>query len=181
MTLSEILAISRLYEFRNAVAATLAVELPDVAVTTHPGKIDIADIVAGDAFGAPSIHVAISETRTPGHRVSALRDVPVKVTAYVVVEDMVIDERLVTRDELGLAICDALSAIAEDPHKARWGLTDIAPPEEIEMRPVLTVKSFERGTAFYAVTFRQVLTSGGNPFWAPDVVPPPILPPEPRS
>lgn len=176
-SLQDLLASSRLFECREAIRSTLAGLFPDIEVATHPGKIDIADIVATDSFTAPSIHVAIAEVRPPDYRNSGFREIRLKVAAYVVVEDRAIGNppKLCTRDELGLAICDGVIAVAENPHLSRWGLNDIAYPEDVEMRPLLTVKSFTKGTAYYAVTFRQLLTGCGDPFWSPEPEPPPIL------
>jgi len=189
-SLLELLGSSRLFDFREAVRSTLDTLFPEIEVAAHPGKIDIADIVQGDSFHAPSIHVAIAEVRPPEYRVSGLREVSVKVAAYVVVEDQAIGDppKRYTRDEIGLAVCDAIIAVAENPHLSRWGLDDIAYPEQVEMRPLLTAKVFDKGTAYYVVTFRQQLTGCGDPFWEPLEMPPPILwpsspfdPPEPEG
>jgi hypothetical protein len=179
-TLNNILKASRLFEYRAGIAATLAAELPGIEVVTHPGKIDISDIVEGDSFHAPSIHIAVAEVRKPDHVVSGLRDVPVKVAFYIVTEDIAIDDKLVTRDELGLALGDLISDIAAEPKLSRWGLEDIAYPEDVVFRPLLTSKTFKRGTAYYVVTFSQKLTGRGEHIWSPDEMPPPFLPPELR-
>ena len=96
---------------------------------------------------------------------SGHRDVPVEIAVYVVTADQAIGERgLVTRDEIGIALCDAVLALVENPTIAHWGLPDIAPPEKAAATPLFTAKSLDKGSAFYGVSWTQTLYTLGHPF-----------------
>lgn len=178
-TLLELLAASRLFAFRTAVVDTLATVFPECEVKAHPGKLDIGDVDAKDIFRAPALAVAITRQPAADGRMSGTRDTPVDVTVYVVVEDLALGDppRLVTRDELGLALCDGMLAFLAMP-AARWGLADIDFPSEAVAQPVFTALSFERGTAYYAVTWRQTLYGLGEPIWDMDSPTPPAFAPK---
>lgn len=188
-SLADLLAASRVFALREAVVATLkaALPVPPCEVKAHPGRLDMKDVEEGTMFSPPAVHIGVTRIDPAEGRMSGYRDVPVEVSAYVVTADTVIGDRAVHRDELALALQDAVLSLVEDPGVARWGLADIDLPENATAYPLFTAQSFDRGTAYYAVTWRQTLYSLGRPildFEAP--VPPDaagtvVFPAEPIS
>lgn len=164
LTLSEILAASRTTALRNGIVATLKARLPFVEVQPHPGKLDVADVVERRHVRAPGLMVGVvrQAPRSPdlGGHDCATREVAV----YVVAEDHVTaaPARRIDRDELGHALADAVIGIATDDDLARWGLSDIGHPREVEAKPLFTAMSHDKGTAFYVVTWSQDLPDLGR-------------------
>lgn len=162
-TLLDVLAASRLHELRQAVAAGMRNLVAGVEVRTHPGKIDLSDVVAEETFVAPSIVVALTRF-TPDPRLSGAEDDCAHLAAYVIVEDMVLSGRRYERAEIGPALCDHIAHFLARIDKAPlWGLEDVGSPEDIAGQPVFTAKTFARGLAFYAVTWRQEIFARGEP------------------
>ncbi|GJD93359.1 hypothetical protein [Methylobacterium iners] len=164
-TLADLLTTSRAFEYRTAVVDALKAAFSEIEVKALPARLDIADLDRKDMFSPPSFGVAIARIRPAEDRMSGLRDVPVEIVVYVVVEDRLVGDppRLAYRDELGLALCDAVLALVETP-AARWGLPEIGMPEDAEARPILNVMTEDRGTAYFAVTWWQILYAQGQPF-----------------
>lgn len=173
-TLTQILDASRIYALRSAIIATLAANMP-CTVEAHPGRLDMDDVLGETRlFATPSLNVAVTRIEPAEGRSSGLRDVPVQVAVYIVTADQALGDRgLVKRDELALALSDALLVLIENDDITRWGLqpgadgsgADIGPPEGVEAMPLFTSKAQERGAAYYAVTWRQVLYSIGTQIW----------------
>ncbi|MBX3506841.1 MAG: hypothetical protein KF895_15280 [Parvibaculum sp.] len=177
-SLAQRLATSRVHALKMAIVATLQGLYPECEVKAHPGRLDIADIVEKDMFRAPALAVAVTRLRPPERRLSGTRDLTVELAVYVVVEDGPIigangEPQLVYRDEIGAALCDGLlqdldfnpQFAAEDARiDTRWGLEDISVPEQPEAKPLFTAVSFERGTAYYVVTWNQTLIGLDDPF-----------------
>ena len=165
LSLSDVLEASRLFELRQAVVAGLKTLIAGVEVRAHAGKIDLSDVVAEDTFVAPSILVALTKF-TVDPRLSGSEDDCAHLAAYVIVEDTIVDGKRVERDEIGPAICDAIAHFLSQPNKnPMWGLEDVGLPEDIAGQPVFTAKTFARGMAFYAVTWRQELFARGVPMF----------------
>lgn len=166
MKLDEILSASRVHEYATAVVATLAERYPEIEVKRHPGKLDIADVVAENIFRTPSIAVAMTRLLAE-QRGSGAEDVTVDVVAYVIVEDKLMGEArgVVYRDELGWAICQAMLGLLNESVAPRWGLNDISAPDHADAKPIFTSKSFARGTAYYAVTWKQTLLATTPTIW----------------
>lgn len=162
-TLSELLTASRAFAFREGVVKTLAAAFPEIEVKALPARLQIEDLDKADMFSPPAMRVAVTRIRPAEHRMSGERDVPVEVVVYVIVEDRLVAERLAFRDEIGLALCDGVLALLETP-AARWGLTDIGMPEEAEAKPVLSVMTENRGTAYFVAGWWQKLYAQGQPF-----------------
>lgn len=160
-TLLEIIAASRLHELREAAKDGLKTIVSGVEVRSHPGRLDLSDVVAEDTFVAPSILVALTKF-TPDPRLSGAEDDCAHLAAYVIVEDMVLDGRRYERDEIGPALCDY---IAHYLVKAApmWGLEGVGVPDDVVGQPVFTAKTFARGMAFYAVAWRQDIYARGEP------------------
>lgn len=165
MTIPELLDASRVFALRQAVVATLAPLFPGCEVKSHPGRLDMDDVTGERSpFATPSLNVGVTRLQAAEGRMSGHRELPLELGVYVVTADQAVPGRgLVTRDELGLALCDGVLAALEDPDRARWGLADIAPAEDAAAAPLFTSVADGKGTAFYAVTWRQVLYTLGHP------------------
>jgi hypothetical protein len=166
VTCAEMLARARVFALRTAVVAAFAEHFPDLEVKAHIGKLDMSDVLEKSIFAPPTI--AIAATRIIDEdRLSGSDDILVQMTAYVVTEDkMFVDgsqRRLVTRDELALAICEEALVALSDLDWTDWGLENIGDPDGVESFPLFTLKSFERGTVYYAVTWKQRLYALGEP------------------
>lgn len=182
LALTQALAASRIHNLRSAVVATIAQALPDVSVRALPGRLDIGDLVSRDSIATPGILVAAlrvaSERCLPGQR-----ETRVDLALYVVAEDAAFAAapsgamRRYERDEIGLALVDALIALCES--EQFWGLTDLGLPERVESRPLVAIDEAEKGLACWVVTFSQVVNGQGSPFWAMDGVVTADMPPPP--
>lgn len=160
VALADLLANSPLQRTRDAIVATLGQLFPDIEVKSHPGRLDMADILAKGLFTAPSIHVSVWRMRNE-ERCSADQDLPVHWRAYVFAEDREIGGLVYKGDEIGYAIMlGLLDALADWPF-AMWGLENVSAPSDAEGEPLLTLKTFEKGQCFYVVTWRQTLMYAG--------------------
>ncbi len=165
LALVDILAASRLFALRGAIVAAFKALLPEIEIKGHPGKIDLSDVIEQDVFVTPSIVVALTRMK-PDPRMSDAPDIVAQMTAYVVVEPMLIDGKRVEPDEIGPALCDALAVfLARGTPDTQWGLPEIGLPEDVEAQPVFTAKSFAKGVCFYAVTWKQTLYAFGDPLF----------------
>ncbi|MGF3027837.1 hypothetical protein ACQVP2_34220 [Methylobacterium aquaticum] len=166
-TLSEMIASTGFEEVRKAAVAELARLLKGVTVMSHPGKLDMNDVLAKAVVSAPGVAVGWGRLR-------AVRDLggtyglPLDFVAYIVTEDRAVGAgaaaRRVERDLVAIAIGTRILRILADPDTASWGLTGLSAPlpdPEPEMRPVFTMKTAEQGTALFVVTWTQMLVDQG--------------------
>lgn len=186
-TLTSLFAATRLEATKAAIVASLRGLLPGVAVVTHPGKLDINDVLDKAIVAAPGIALGWSRMRAP-RDVGGTFGLPVDWAAYLVVEDYpdrsTTPPRSVPREVVAHAIGAQLLRILADTDTASWGLTGLYPPETDpapEMRPLVTMTTAEQATAVYAVTWTQVLAREGRGLFAfggdpvirnPDMIPP---------
>lgn len=146
---------ARVFRLRESIVSALKTLFEDIEVRPHPGRIDMADVLAKDVFAAPSIAVAITKG-TPAGRLSGADDVMAEMTAYVIAKDSMIGGLMVTREEFALAICESLIVALSDDEFTHW-VENVGVVEDAAFTPVFTMKSFENGTVFYAVTWKQTL------------------------
>ncbi|ODT13949.1 MAG: hypothetical protein ABS35_36315 [Kaistia sp. SCN 65-12] len=165
-TLSDRLAAARLAALPEAMAGTLRPLFPDVTVRTHPGRIDVADVVAGEIFQPPMIAVSVIGAAGPV-QVPGQYNIVAECAAYVVTEETVIAGRSTRREEVALALCHGLLDILADFMTPRWGLSDITSPADMRAQPLFTALSYQKGVCFYAVTWRQTLFAEGQPMTPP--------------
>lgn len=177
--LLDALKTSRVRKLRQGIIKTLKDNLPECEVRPHPGKIDMADVLDGKIFVVPSIVVAVIRQRAADHRMSGTRDVPVEIAAYIVTDDQALGNppKRYERDEIGLALGDVILSLIENPDISRWDQENIDYPSDAQFQPLFTAKSYEKGVAFYAVTWRQTLYHRGEPWWGA-IEPPPLIPAE---
>ena len=162
LTRSQLVENGRLHALREAIVAQLAPHFADVAIVSHPGKIDIADAVARKTFVTPCVAIAVTRAKPEG-RLSRADDVTASVAAYVICDTLMIDGRMVYGDELALAVCEALLVALSDDGLTRWELQNIGPAEDAEGAPLFTVKNLTEGTVYYAGTWKQTLYSVASP------------------
>jgi hypothetical protein len=186
LTLDDVLASSRAHELQTAIVATLKARFPWCTVTAHPGRLDINDIAAADAFKAPGLAVAIISHKRPDRSTSGLRQVALDVAVYIVVEDRAVGARRIDRAQLGQALCDALLDVLADDGLARFGLPQIEYPDGAEGKPLFTAVT-RTGAAYYAVSWSQTVWVAGPATWDFESPPPPgiedsrvILPGDPE-
>lgn len=161
---AQLLTAARVKAMRDAAVAGVATLFADIEVKSHPGKLDMSDVLKKGVFTAPSIHIAASRIMPDG-RLSASDDFTLEMTAYVVAEDVMVSGARVERDEMALAICEALLTALSDDDFARWGLQDIGCAEEPKAAPLFTIKSFTEGAVYWAVTWKQTLYSVSTPIF----------------
>lgn len=164
VTTAQMLEASRVFALREAIVRRFCERFPDVEAKAHPGKLDMGDVLSRDMFRPPAI--AIAATRLVNDdRLSGSDDLRVQMTAYVITEDQMIGDeppRLAKRDEIGIAICEAIVVSLSDDEWASWDLENIAAPDGVESQPLFTMLSYERGTVYYAVTWKQTLLALGE-------------------
>ena len=168
-TLSQMITASRLETARKAIIDTLDPLLVGVTVVGHPGKLDINDVVAKTVVAAPGVAIGWTRVRSET-QVGGQFNAPVEWAAYIVAEDFadLAEKRSVTRDAVAHGIGQMILEILADPDLSSWGLNDINRPEPDpgpSLVPMFTAKSWEAGTAYYAVTWRQAFWDSGASFF----------------
>ncbi|WP_029006403.1 hypothetical protein [Azorhizobium doebereinerae] len=174
LPLADLIAADPVQALKAAVVARVGVLMPGVRVVSHPGKIDIADVVAKSVVAAPGIAIGWSRIRAR-RLLDGGYGLAVEFAAYVVTEDAVIAGRRVERETLGLAIGHRLLALLEDADAQTWGAVGglglVLPPEADpapELKPMFTVRDAAAGAAYYAVTWTQVVADLGRSLFASD-------------
>lgn len=175
LTLANLLACSRVITTRDQVVKTFAARFPEVQVKAHPGKLDMADVLKEGTFTAPSIHVACARLIND-ERTSGAQDLTLHFRAYVVAENRQIGGAtgpVIKADEIGYALMVGVLDALELEEVARWGCRDVGYPEDAQGEPLFTLKTFDKGTVYYVVTWKQtllregvVLPNMGGPFAA---------------
>lgn len=163
---SQLLANARVFALRNAVVEQLATIFTDVPVVSHPGKLDIADVLAKATFTTPSIAIAATSVKPDG-RLSGADDFVVSLAAYVIAAPDLVDGARVEGEEMALAICQAILSALSDDDFASWELSSIGLPAEPEGKPLFTVKNVEQGAVYYVVTWKQTLYAVPAPVFGP--------------
>lgn len=170
--LSDLLSDSRVHQAQSAIVATFKTLLPQCAVSLHPGKLALEDVLSKDIKRTPALDVgwhsmkAVSNTEGT----HALR---VTWIAYVVTEDHAdkVAKRAIDKIELAQAIGWFLLTVLGDPDAPAWGLKDITMPgidDVPEFKPLFTARAYTKGTVFYALTWSQTLIGQGQSFMAGD-------------
>jgi len=163
-SLASLLADNRVDQVKSAIVARVRALLPDVAIVSHPGKLDISDVVSEDIVKTPGIAIGWSRIRTVEDIASGF-GLMIDWTAYLVVEDRAdtTAKRRFERETVAHAIGGFLIRLLSDENEAAWGLTNIGLPSAPEFKPLFTSKSFAKGIAYYAVTWSQALIETGEP------------------
>lgn len=171
LSLPGMIAATRVDQCKAAIVARLGELCLGVKVVAHPGKLDINDVLAKAVVTAPGIAVGLSRVR--GRRdIGGTFSMPVDWSAYLVTEDYgdrsVQPPRSVAREIVAYGIANHLLRILADPDVASWGLGGIGEvwsEPAPELRPLVTMKTAEQGTAVFAVTWTQELVLEGRGFF----------------
>lgn len=167
-SLSDLLTADPLRAWQAAIVAELASLLPGVKVVSHPGKIDISQMLAKTVVPAPGVAVGWTRVRT-AKVIDGTVDLTVEWAAYAVVEDKVIGDVRIDRDRLAFALGTRLLMILADPEATAWGLTSVTPPAEQpapQLVPLFTIADQAKGVGYLAVTWTQSLVGQGDSLFA---------------
>lgn len=165
-TIGQMLASNPLADTHDAIVATLRTLLPDVSIRKHPGKVDLSELVAKSVVPAPGIGLGWSQVKYAGMADGSFC-MAVGWTAYIVAEAMVNNDRRVEKEAVGMAIGAQLLQILGDDQAQFWNRTGILPigfnglPEP-ELKPFFTVRDAAQGTAYYVVTWTQIVADVGE-------------------
>ena len=167
-SIAQLLEADRLSPARDAIVATLDALLMGVHVRGHPGKLDVADVLQGDIVPTPGILVGWTRIRAAGATAGHFA-MSVDWAAYIAVEDYADRgaQRRYDREVVGMALGRRLVAILHDDDVPSWGLDRVGFPEADpapEFKPLFTAKSYARGLAIYAATWRQLIVCEGESY-----------------
>ncbi len=158
----------------DAAAATFKRLITGVHVASHPGKVDIADIVASETMALPAIRIGFTRMRATSEA-AAHHGLMLDVIAYIVTGELtdLSEKRRVNREVVARAIGARMIDILIDDTLSAWGLEAVTPPSRTpgpEFKPVFTSDAYAKGVAWYAVTWSQTLidlspsVGGTSPF-----------------
>lgn len=169
-TLQQIMAADPTANTHKAIVDTLKSLLKGVSIVSHPGKVDIAELVGKTVVQAPGVGIGWSRIR-PAMLADGSYSTSVEWTAYIVVEAAMVGGKRVEKEHVGFAIGGQLLKILNDPIVATWGMVGITPPETApapELKPLFTVRDQSQGTAYYTVSWtQQVVDIGAGVFPLP--------------
>lgn len=168
MTLADLVEADPLKGWQSAIVDAIAATLSGVTVRAHPGKIDISQMMAKTIVPAPGIAVGWSRVRS-AKCFDGRYDLTVDWSAYIVVEDAVIDGKRVEREQIGFALGSHVLQILGDPDTTLWGLRSVTMPAEQpapQLNPLYTVTDQSKGTGYLAVTWTQSLVAQGPGLFA---------------
>ncbi|MEO0497877.1 MAG: hypothetical protein AAF141_10995 [Pseudomonadota bacterium] len=168
--LSVLIKRSPLDAIKSAIVAKLEPLLVGVNVKSHPGKLDISDVMAKAVVSAPGLAIGwnrIRYTRMPSNEYVSV----VSWLAYIVVEDYadVTNKRRVSRETVAHAIGDQLLEILHSVNESQWvaGMGMVETDPAPELKPVFTLNAYAEGAAYYALSWDQHLPRRGDPIGAP--------------
>lgn len=167
-TLSDLIAQDPVTPLRDAIRDSLDTLFIGVTVKAHHGKLDIYDVVKREVVQAPGIALGWTRIKSP-RDVSGAYALPVEFAAYIVAEDTAdkATRKRISREAVAHAIGARLLAILQDPDMAGWGLQNVSLPDGDpgpELKPIFTATAYEKGTAYYAVTWTQTIIDQGLDF-----------------
>lgn len=163
-TLAQLLENDPLAPVQAAIVATLGALLSGVRVVSHPGRVDLSELLAKTVATAPGVGIGWSRVRRAMHLDGSF-GAQVEWVAYIVAEARVVDSRRVEKEALGLAIGALILRVLADETAFFWGRDGILPPElqpMPELKPLFTVRDAENGTAYYTVTWTQIVADVGE-------------------
>jgi hypothetical protein len=167
-TLTDLINADQVSVMTLAITATIDAQIGGLTVRSHPGKLDIYDVMSRDLIRAPGVLLGWTQIKamreTAGHYT-----MPVDFAAYIVAEDFADKPRgrRIPRETVANAIGTRLLAILNDPDLSDWGLANIGLPltePAPAFRPMFTATAYEKGTAYYAVTWTQEVIGLGPDF-----------------
>lgn len=150
---------------REAIVETFESLLTGVTISSHPGKLDISDIVAADIKKLPAIMVGWTRQQV-SPTIANHFSLNVEFTAYIAVNDMVqlSEKRRINREDAAAAIGFRILQILNHDEHNTFGVSGLLPPMEgkpPEFKPVFTSKSYAKGVAYYSVIWSQTIIDQG--------------------
>ncbi|GLR51271.1 hypothetical protein KYK30_20560 [Shinella yambaruensis] len=167
VSLDQMLTVDPVAGLQAAIVTTVKTLLTGVTVAKHPGKVDLSELVAKTVVPAPGIGIGWSRIRTAG-MADGSYGLAVEWVAYIVAEARVVGMKRVEKEVVGIAIGTRLLAILSDNEASFWGRAALMPVSETpapELKPLFTVKDASQGTAYYTVTWTQVLPDVGHTYF----------------
>lgn len=151
---------------REGIVDTFQSLLSGVSISSHPGKLDISDIVALDIKKLPAIMVGWTRQQITPEMANHF-GLNVEFTAYIAVNDMaqVAAKRRINREDVAAAIGSRLLQILSHDAHNTFGVSNLLSPSDdkpAEFKPVFTSKSYAQGVAYYAVVWTQTIIDQGN-------------------
>jgi hypothetical protein len=162
-SLDQLLARDPLAPTQIAIVNTLSSLMPGVTIVRHPGKVDLSELVANTIVKSPGVGIGWSRIRETFITDGATCFV-VEWVAYIVSDAKAVANRRVEKEEIGLAIGSRILAILADPILSLWNRTGVMPVEDkpqAELKPFFTLKDAKQGTAYYVVTWSQIIADIG--------------------
>lgn len=163
-TIEQLLAFDPLAPLQAAIVSTLATLNPGLHIVSHPGKVDLSELVGKTVVRSPGVGIGWSRIReaqmAEGHFC-----LMVEWVAYITAEAKNVASRRVEKEALALAIGARLLTILADTETAMWGLSGVLPPETTppaEFKPLFTVRDQSQGMAYYTVTWTQIIADLGS-------------------
>lgn len=166
-TLSELLTEDPLAPVQAAIVRTLDQLLQGVRVVSHPGRVDLSELLEKTVASAPGVGIGWSRVRR-AMVLDGSYGAHVEWVAYIVAEARAIGGKRIEKEEIGLAIGTQILRILADEEACFWGRGGILPPEQQpapELKPLFTVRDASNGTAYYTVTWTQLVADIGEPLF----------------
>lgn len=161
-TLSQLLEADPIAPVQRAIVACLKTLMPGISIMLHPGKVDISELIAKTVVKAPGVGIGWTKVKRAGIS-DGHYSVTVDWIAYIVAEAHVVGAKRVEKEAVGLAIGAGLLKILSDDTAWTWGAAGVTPPDGTgELKPLFTVADAAQGTAYYAITWSQIVYGLGQ-------------------
>jgi hypothetical protein len=168
VSLDQLLAADPIASLQKVIVSTIKTQILGVTVINHPGKVDISELIEKTVVPAPGISIGWTRARAAGLSDGSY-GLAVEWVAYIVAAARVVGLKRTEKEEVGIALGARLLAILNDPVVSFWGRTSgLMPVSETpvpELKPIFTVKDAAQGTAYYTVTWTQVIPDVGQTYF----------------
>lgn len=166
-TLDALLTDDRLAPVQRAIVDRIKLLNPGLNVVTHPGKVDLSELVSKTIVQSPGIGIGWSRIREAALSDGAF-NAAVEWVAYIVAEARLVGGKRIEKEAIGMAIGARLIEMLADLDTSMWGLTGVLPPSDTpapELKPLFTIRDAAQGVAYYTVTWTQVVADLGTPIF----------------
>ncbi len=164
VSLDQMLAADPVASLQAEIVSSVKTLLTGVTVARHPGKVDLSELVAKTVVTAPGVGIGWSRIRA-ADMIDGSFDLAVEWVAYIVADARVVGLKRVEKEEVGIAIGVRMLAILNDKEASFWGRTSglmpVSQSPVPELKPLFTVRDAAQGTAYYTVTWTQVIPDAG--------------------
>jgi phage gp37-like protein len=151
---------------REAIVAEFESLITGVAVMSHPGKLDISDVIAADIKKLPAIMVGWTRQLLVPETAQHF-GIEIEFIAYIAVQDATNNllKKAIKREDVANAIGARLLEILHHEDHQCFGMQGLTRPSDIkppEFKPIFTSRSYSKGVAYYALTWTQALIDQGS-------------------